>query len=345
MSKPVEPDISSKGEQPFLTHLIELRDRLLRVVLVVILIFLGLFYFANDLYTFIAQPMLRHLPQGSTMVAIDVLSPFLTPLKLAIVASVFIAMPYILFQAWAFIAPGLYQKERGMAVPLLVSSVLLFYAGMVFAYYVVFPLVFGFTTGVVPTGVAVTPDISRYLDVVIKLFFAFGISFEVPIAIILLVWSGVMTPEGLAEKRPYIVVGAFVIGMLLTPPDVVSQILLAIPMWILFELGLIFSRYFVRDAADEKETEDDSAEDTIISSEPASAAAMSDYEIPDTPSSVELSTNYDDGDDLSDEELEDEFDRAEAQEQALLDQDDAEDGEDAVDDAESDPDPEKPPAE
>ncbi len=343
MSKPVEPDALSENEQPFLTHLIELRDRLLRVVLVIVLIFLGLFYFANDLYTFIAQPMLRHLPQGSTMVAIDVLSPFLTPLKLAIVASVFIAMPYILFQAWAFIAPGLYQNERGMAVPLLVSSVLLFYAGMVFAYYVVFPLIFGFTTGVVPTGVAVTPDISRYLDVVIKLFFAFGISFEVPIAIILLVWSGAMTPESLAEKRPYIVVGAFVVGMLLTPPDVVSQILLAIPMWILFELGLIFSRYFVRDADDEGETEDDVADNSIISREQASAAAMSDYEAPDTPRSVDLSTNYDDGDEPSDEELEDEFDRAEAEEQALLDQEDTEDEPDAADDSESDP--KKPPAE
>lgn len=341
MSDPVGSAGLPKEEQPFLSHLIELRDRLLRVVLVIVLVFLGLFYFANDLYTFLAQPMLKHLPAGSSMVAIDVLSPFLTPLKLAIVASVFISVPYILYQAWSFIAPGLYHNERGMAIPLLVSSVLLFYAGMVFAYYVVFPLVFGFTTGVVPTGVVVTPDISRYLDVVIKLFFAFGICFEVPIAIILLVWTGAVTPESLAEKRPYIVVGAFVIGMLLTPPDVISQILLAIPMWILFEVGLIFSRYFVRHAGDQDEAKDASGENTILSREQASTAAVSAYEAPDIPQSVELSSSYDD--ELSDEEMDDEFDRAEAEEQALQDQDEPEGEANAIDDPESDP--KKPPAE
>ena len=233
-------------EQPFLSHLFELRDRLLRIALVVMVIFLGLFSFANDLYHLLAQPLMAHLPEGSSMIATEVASPFLTPFKLALVASIFMAMPFILYQAWSFIAPGLYKHEKRLAFPLLFSSIVLFYSGMIFAYYVVFPLVFGFLTSSAPEGVAVMTDISKYLDFVLKLFFAFGIAFEVPIATILLVLAGITTPEDLAAKRSYIIVAAFVMGMLLTPPDVISQTLLALPMWLLFEVGLVFSRILVR---------------------------------------------------------------------------------------------------
>jgi len=233
-------------EQPFLSHLFELRDRLLRITLVVMVIFLGLFSFANDLYHLLAQPLLAHLPEGSSMIATEVASPFLTPFKLALVASIFMAMPFILYQAWAFIAPGLYKHEKQLAFPLLFSSIVLFYAGMVFAYYVVFPLVFGFLTSSAPEGVAVMTDISKYLDFVLKLFFAFGVAFEVPIATILLVLAGITTPDELVAKRSYIIVAAFVVGMLLTPPDVISQTLLAVPMWMLFEVGVFFSRILVR---------------------------------------------------------------------------------------------------
>jgi len=242
-------------EQPLVQHLIELRDRLLRVVLAVVLVFLCLFMFANDLYTLLAEPLLRYMPAGTSMIATEVASPFLTPFKLTLVLSAFIAVPYILYQAWSFIAPGLYQKERRLVFPLLLSSTLLFYAGMAFAYFVVFPLVFRFLTGVAPEGVAVMTDISRYLDFVLKMFFAFGLAFEVPIATILVVWSGMTTAEALAAKRPYIIVAAFVFGMLLTPPDVISQTLLAVPMWALFELGLVFSRWYAKKPDDEEEEE------------------------------------------------------------------------------------------
>lgn len=254
-------------DQTFVSHLIELRDRLLRAVLVVLVIFLGLFAFANDLYTFLAEPLVRNLPTGSTMIATGVISPFLTPFKLALVASIFVSMPFILYQAWAFIAPGLYKNERRLVMPLVASSVVLFYLGMVFAYYVVFPLVFGFMATTTPDGVAQAPDISMYLDFAIKLFFAFGVAFEVPIATILLIWGGITTRESLAAKRPYIIVAAFVIGMLLTPPDIISQTLLALPMWILFELGLVLSSLYVKkeeDQEDDQENEDEAREaDTV----------------------------------------------------------------------------------
>ncbi|HYE37140.1 twin-arginine translocase subunit TatC [Methylocaldum sp.] len=231
-------------EQPFISHLVELRDRLLRCILVVLFIFMGMAYFANEIYAYLAGPLMKHLPAGSQMIAIDVASPFLTPFKLTLVAAVFLSMPYILYQAWAFIAPGLYGHERRMVLPLLVASTLLFYGGMAFAYYVVFPLIFGFLTATAPAGVAVMTDITHYLDFVLTLFFAFGVSFEVPIATILLIWSGIATRESLSEKRPYIIVAAFVVGMVLSPPDVVSQTLLAVPIWLLFEVGLVFSRFF-----------------------------------------------------------------------------------------------------
>ncbi len=244
------PPIDS--EQPFISHLVELRDRLLRAVIVVLLVFFSLAYFANPIYAYLAGPLMRHLPQGSQMIAIEVASPFLAPFKLTLIVSVFIAMPFILYQAWAFIAPGLYRHERRLILPLLVASTLLFFAGIAFAYYVVFPLIFGFLTATMPKGVAMMTDISHYLDFVLTLFFAFGVSFEVPIATILLVWSGIVSYRGLASKRPYVIVAVFTVGAILTPPDVVSQVLLAIPMWLLFEAGLLCSRFVVRRADEER---------------------------------------------------------------------------------------------
>jgi sec-independent protein translocase protein TatC len=231
-------------EQTFVSHLIELRDRLLRVVLAVTVIFLGLTPFANWLFTWLAGPLMAHLPEGSSMVAIDVASPFFTPFKLALVLSIFVAMPYILYQLWAFVAPGLYLHERKRVIPLLVSSTALFYIGAAFAYFAVFPLVFGFLTHTAPQGVEVMTDISRYLDFVLTLFFAFGIAFEIPVAVVLLVWTGVVEPQSLRGKRAYVIVGAFVVGMMLTPPDIISQTLLALPMWLLFEVGVFLGERF-----------------------------------------------------------------------------------------------------
>lgn len=237
-----EPESS---EMPFVTHLIELRDRLLRIITAVGVILLGLLPFANRLYSLVAAPLLAHLPEDTSMIATEVASPFLAPFKLALITAIFLAMPVVLYQLWAFIAPGLYQHERKLVFPLLLTSTILFYLGAAFAYYVVLPLVFGFFITVAPEGVAVMTDISKYLDFVLKLFFAFGLAFEVPIATILLVWAGITTPDALVAKRPYIIVGAFMLGMLLTPPDVISQSLLALPLWLLFELGVVFSRLYV----------------------------------------------------------------------------------------------------
>ena len=242
-------------EQPFLAHLIELRDRLLRMVIAVLLVFLVLAPFANTLYSLLADPLMRHMPEGSSMIAIEVASPFLIPFKLALVLAIFICVPFLLYQLWAFIAPGLYKHERRLALPVLVSSTLLFYLGGLFAYFVVFPLVFAFLTASAPEGVSVMTDIGKYLDFVLTLFFAFGAAFEVPVVTFVLVWMGVTTPKALAEKRPYVIVGAFVIGMLLTPPDVISQTLLALPMWLLFELGVFMARTFVP----KKQSEDEAA--------------------------------------------------------------------------------------
>jgi len=259
MSSPSEPD-DPGAEQPFLSHLIELRDRLIRIALGILLAFLVLFPFANDLYTYVASPLMARLPEGSTMIATQVASPFLTPFKLALVAAVFLSMPYSLYQVWAFVAPGLYRHEKRLAVPLLASSIVLFYLGMVFAYFVVFPLVFAFMAGTTPDGVAMMTDISAYLDFVLALFFAFGVAFEIPIATILLVSLGMTTPEALTSHRPYVVVAVFVVGMLLTPPDVISQTLLAVPMWLLFELGIFFSRLLLRQRAAREAAGSDEAE-------------------------------------------------------------------------------------
>lgn len=236
-------------EIPFMSHLVELRDRLLRAVLVILIIFLALFSFSNELYSLLAEPLLIHLPTGSSMIATEVASPFLTPFKLSMMSAIFIGMPFILYQIWAFVAPGLYKHEKTLAFPLLFSSIILFYLGMVFAYFVVFPLMFQFFTGIALEGVTMMTDITKYLDFVLKMFFAFGMAFEVPIATILVISMGMTTADKLAEKRPYIIVVAFIAGMLLTPPDVISQMLLAVPMWILFEFGLIFSRLLTRKKA------------------------------------------------------------------------------------------------
>ena len=240
-------------EQPLISHLVELRDRLLRIVLVVAVVFMALIPFSNTLFTMLSGPLLAHLPADSSMIAIEVASPFLIPFKLTLFLALFISIPFLLYQTWSFIAPGLYRHERRLVMPLLVSSTLLFYAGAAFAYYVVFPLVFAFFTSAAPEGVSVMTDISRYLDFVLTLFFAFGAAFEVPIVTVLLVWTGMATREGLRSKRPYIIVGAFALGMVLTPPDVISQTLLAVPMWILFELGLFFSGWFVRQRPEDGE--------------------------------------------------------------------------------------------
>ncbi|BCX82355.1 sec-independent protein translocase protein TatC [Methylomarinovum caldicuralii] len=252
MTAPPEPG-SGDREMPFIEHLIELRSRLLKSIAVVLLAFAGLAPFADRIYTYLAGPLLRHLPESSTMIAIDVASPFLTPFKLALVVAIFLTLPFSLYQVWAFIAPGLYRHEKRLLLPLLFFSTVLFYAGAAFAYFVVLPLVFRFMTATAPEGVAVMTDIARYLDFVLTLFFAFGVAFQVPIVTIVLVWSGITTREKLARARPYVIVAAFVIGMLLTPPDVISQTLLALPMWLLYELGLLFSRPFAR-AAESRQT-------------------------------------------------------------------------------------------
>jgi sec-independent protein translocase protein TatC len=244
-----------EGQEGLIGHLIELRSRLLRILLAVGLIFLPLAFFANDLYALLATPLLSHMPQGTSMIATDVASPFLTPFKFAMVLAVFLSMPVILYHFWAFITPGLYSHERKMMLPLLVGSTFLFYAGVVFAYYVVFPLIFSFFLSVAPQGVAVMTDISKYLDFVLKIFFAFGLAFEVPIVTIVLVWVGATTPEQLVAKRPYVIVAAFVLGMLFTPPDMISQTLLAIPMWMLFEIGVVFSRMVAKQQAEREAAE------------------------------------------------------------------------------------------
>ena len=226
----------------FISHLVELRQRLLRGVIAILVVFVISAPFANTLYEYLAAPLMAALPEGNTMISTEPHGPFFVPFKFAFAFSVGIAMPFLFYQIWAFVAPGLYSHEKKAVVPLLVSSSILFYLGIAFAYYVVFPIIFVFFTSTAPAGVAVMTDINAYLSFVLKLFFAFGIAFEVPIATVLLVRAGVTTPENLARKRPYIIVSAFIVGMVLTPPDVFSQTMLAIPVWILFEIGLYFSK-------------------------------------------------------------------------------------------------------
>lgn len=288
-------------EQTFVSHLIELRDRLLRTVIAVALVFLSLFYFTNDLFTLLARPMIENMLPGASMIATGVVSPFLTPFKFTLALSVFLAIPYVLYEAWGFVAPALYSREKRLIFPLVLSGTVLFYVGMAFAYFVVFPLVFKFLAGVAPEGVAVTPDISHYLDFALKMFFAFGLAFEVPIATVLLIWSGISTAEDLAKNRPYIIVGAFVVGMLLTPPDVLSQTFLAIPMWLLFEAGLVMSRFYTRPARAEDEDAPGDPDSGTDNNEP------------------HYSEDGEQHRELSDEEMEAEFDRMEEEEAGLND--------------------------
>ncbi|WP_241566879.1 twin-arginine translocase subunit TatC [Hahella sp. KA22] len=236
-------DDNADKELPLFDHLVELRNRLLHSVLAVLVAFLPLYAFRNEIYAYLAKPLRAAMPEGATMIATEVASPFLAPFKLTMVLAIFLMIPFILYQIWSFIAPALYKHEKKLAIPLLVSSVLLFYLGVAFAYYVVFPLAFNFFASASPEGVTVMTDINKYLDFILKLFFAFGFAFEIPIATVLMVKVGLTNVASLREKRPYIVVICFIIGMLLTPPDVISQTLLAVPMWLLFEVGVLCSRW------------------------------------------------------------------------------------------------------
>ena len=233
---------SSEPSAPLVQHLVELRNRLLYILAALLLVFIALLNFANDIYAYVATPLQKFLPDGASMIATEVASPFLTPFKLTFFVAFIISVPFILYQIWGFLAPGLYRHEKKLVAPLIISSVLLFYGGIAFAYFIVFPLVFGFFASMAPEGVTVMTDIGSYLDFVLKLFVAFGVAFEIPIATVLMIRSGIMNADSLANKRPYVIVSCFVMGMFLTPPDVVSQLLLAIPMWLLFEAGLFLGK-------------------------------------------------------------------------------------------------------
>ena len=234
----------SEGNAAILHFFIEFRKRALHCIIILAVVFFVLLYFANQLYTLLALPLLKHLPNHQELIATNIVAPFFVPFELAFVVSLFICVPFFLYQLWAFIAPALYQREKRLAWPLLFVSTLLFYLGVAFAYFVIFPILFGFFAHTAPQGVMVSPDISQYLDFTLKLFFLFGLIFEVPVVTVLLVWTGIVTREYLIHIRPYIIVGAFVVGMLLAPPDVLSQTLFAIPLWLLFETGLVLARFF-----------------------------------------------------------------------------------------------------
>lgn len=263
-----EPAANPNPEVGFVSHLIELRNRIayalgaVGAVFIVLMIVPG----SNQVYALIAQPLMDVLPAGMSMIATEVASPFLTPLKFTLAAAVTLTIPFLLYQVWAFVAPGLYKHEKGMVMPLVVSSVLLFYAGMAFAYFVVFPTVFKLFVDILPPGVQMMTDIKSYLDFVFSMFFAFGVAFEVPVAVVILTSTGVVNPETLAEKRPYVIVGVFVIAAILTPPDVASQFLLAVPMWILFEVGLFVARLLHRRRAADEATENKPLTDTEMTS-------------------------------------------------------------------------------
>lgn len=248
------------AEGTLMSHLLELRDRLMKAMLAVLVLFIPCAIFANELYTIVAQPLLEKLPKGTTLIATNVVSPFMTPFKLAFFTALFAAMPVVLYQVWAFVAPGLYRREKRFAVPLLVSSVLLFYCGAVFAYFVVFPVMFSFLVGTAPTGVNYMPDIAAYLDFILTLFFAFGLAFEVPVAVVLLVLTGLVKVESLGRNRGYVIIGIFIVAAFLTPPDAISQTIMAVPMWLLYEGGLVMARVMQkmrREAAEEREKEEE----------------------------------------------------------------------------------------
>lgn len=254
-------------EQGLMEHLTELRDRLMWIVLVILVAFLILFAFSEEIFSYTAGPLLAQMPEGTSMIATGVTSPFLVPLKLALLLSVLLTIPHTLHQLWAFIAPGLYRNEKRLALPLLISSVLLFYFGIAFAHYIILPILFDFFLSVTPQGVEVMTDIGQYLDFIIAIFFAFGLAFEIPVATFLLIAAGATTPDRLAKKRPYIIVGAFVVGMLITPPDVISQTLLALPMLFLFEAGLIMARIFLKERIASTEERDRDTDYDIVEEE------------------------------------------------------------------------------
>jgi sec-independent protein translocase protein TatC len=236
----------NQKSEPFVSHLVELRNRMMWALGSVLILFFALVPFATDLYEWFAKPLISNLPQGGTMISTEPHGPFFIPFKFAFATAFALAIPMVLYQVWAFVAPGLYQNEKNIALPLVVSSTLLFYLGIMFAYYVVFPIIFKFFIGMAPEGVAVMTDISAYMSFALKLFFAFGVAFEVPVATVLLARMGVVSTQSMARQRPYIILGAFVVGMLMTPPDIFSQVLLAVPVCLLFEIGLFFARKFER---------------------------------------------------------------------------------------------------
>lgn len=267
MTETVEQE---EPQQTLIEHLLELRTRIMRAGICILVLFLALFAIANPLYEILSEPLVSIMPEGTSMIATDVASPFLAPLKLALMLAVFLAMPYVLYQLWAFVAPGLYKNEKAVAMPIFISSVILFYCGIAFAYFVVFPIVFGFFTSVAPESVSVMTDINSYLTFVMKLFFAFGLAFEIPVATFLLIRAGIVSAKDLGSKRPYVMIFCFIIGMFMTPPDIFSQTLLAIPMYALFELGLLFSKIFVPkpETDAESETTDEVKSEEGLKTEP-----------------------------------------------------------------------------
>ena len=255
MTKAPDDRAVDENQQPFLEHLVELRSRILRSLAFVAVLFIPIYYFAKPLFTWVADPLMSRLPEGAGMIATQVASPFLAPFKLAIYAAIFVGIPFLLHQLWSFVSPGLYRHEKRFALPLLLSSIALFYCGMAFSYFLVFPIVFSFMIEVGITDIPMQTDINHYLDFVMKMFLAFGLAFEIPVATLLLAWSGLTTADAMAAKRPYIIIGCFIIGMFLTPPDVVSQLLLALPMWLLFEVGVMLARVFNNQDAEEETTD------------------------------------------------------------------------------------------
>jgi sec-independent protein translocase protein TatC len=248
---PAEPEQLAEGT--LISHLLELRDRLLRAVIAVGIAFVPLAIYSNELFTFVARPLIEKLPEGTSLIATSVVSPFMAPLKLALLAALFVAAPYVLYQVWAFVAPGLYKREKRFALPLFFSSVALFYVGVAFAYYVVFPMMFAFLTKTTPEGVKMMTDIASYLDFTMLLFFAFGIAFEVPIATVLLATTGMVSVEQLKKNRGYVLLGIFVVAAFLTPPDAISQSFMAVPMYLLYEIGILFAQWIQRSRAAEQD--------------------------------------------------------------------------------------------
>jgi sec-independent protein translocase protein TatC len=247
------------AEGTLISHLVELRQRLLKAVVAIAIVFAPCAWFANDLFTIIATPLIKKMPVGSSMIATSLISPFMAPLKLSLFVALFIAMPYVLYQVWAFVAPGLYKREKRFAIPLMISSIVLFYCGVAFAYFVVFPLMFAFLTTTAPTGVQVMTDITNYLDFVLLLFFAFGVAFEMPVATVLLAATGMVRVETMTKNRGYVILGIFVIAAFLTPPDALSQTAMALPMWFLYEIGIVMSRILLRERLAQQRSEEQSA--------------------------------------------------------------------------------------